>query len=59
MAKKRTVIPFYGKWNQQQEAQGRAAVQRGNHEAATFHFGNSDRPNPLGGKRRPANVRGH
>lgn len=57
--KKRTVICGYGKFHQRAQARGAAATQRGNNDMAAVEFAMLAKPNPIGGKRRPANIRGH
>lgn len=57
--KKRTVIYGYGKFHQRAQARGVAAMQRGNNDMAAHEFATLSKPNPIGGKRRPANIRGH
>lgn len=43
MAKKRTLIPFYGKAEQRDEAEAAASLRHGNSEMAKFLFASVER----------------
>jgi hypothetical protein len=57
--KKRTCIHGYGKFHQSHQSLATAAMQRGDKNAVEEHFAALKKPNPVGGRRRPANTRGH
>lgn len=57
--KKRTARLGYGKYHQHAAAAGTAAMKAGNRAMAAVEYAKLTKPNPIGGFRKPANVRGH
>jgi hypothetical protein len=57
--KKRTARNGYGKYHQRAVQRGAAAMAAGMDKMAEYELSKLAKPNPIGGPRMPANVRGH